>query len=98
MLLYFAKGGIYTGACVVCVAARVMSQGYVHICVDTPLLSSAACGPLGAPPYTQINLILELSPYLTPTSWIWSASSRVGASMSAMGPSPGCTHDPHISQ
>ena len=47
------------------------------------------CGPLGAPPKTQVERKCELRPNFAATSWICCASSRVGARASTMGPSPG---------
>jgi len=49
-------------------------------------------GPLGAPPYTQVFLMRLEEPNFWHSCWIWTASSRVGASTSTMGPSPGSAH------
>ena len=66
-----------------------MRRPGVAITISTPFLRSRICGPLGAPPYRQVHLILEEAPNFRDSSRICTASSRVGAIVSTMGPSPG---------
>lgn len=61
----------------------------VAITISIPLRNSRTCLCLGTPPYTTVFLISEEAPNLSHSSLIWTASSRVGASTSTIGPSPG---------
>ncbi len=51
--------------------------------ISVPRLSAAICGPLPTPPYAVILRMRVNLPNCTADSWICSASSRVGARISA---------------
>ena len=53
------------------------------------LRACVTCVDLGTPPYTHVFLISLDAPNLSHSCLICTASSRVGASTSTMGPSPG---------
>jgi hypothetical protein len=60
--------------------------------ISTPRCKSITCWRLGTPPYTQTFLMPLLQPNLSHSTLICTASSRVGAITSTIGPSPGCKY------
>mmetsp|Transcript_61783 Transcript_61783/g.110009 ORF Transcript_61783/g.110009 Transcript_61783/m.110009 type:complete len:220 (+) Transcript_61783:1338-1997(+) len=71
---------------VVRVPRKSWSRPGEAITTSTPELSSRCCGPRGVPPNIQAERSRLL--YLSNSSWICCASSRVGVKNSAIGPSP----------
>mmetsp|Transcript_8352 Transcript_8352/g.21921 ORF Transcript_8352/g.21921 Transcript_8352/m.21921 type:complete len:200 (-) Transcript_8352:396-995(-) len=67
---------------------KSMSLPGVAMQISTPRSRSRIWGPLGTPPYTQVFLMRDVQPNFVHSAWIWTASSRVGASTRTMGPSP----------
>mmetsp|Transcript_6601 Transcript_6601/g.23533 ORF Transcript_6601/g.23533 Transcript_6601/m.23533 type:complete len:280 (+) Transcript_6601:281-1120(+) len=61
----------------------------VAITISQPRCRSRSWPLLGAPPNTHVCLMRDDEPNLEHSSWICCASSRVGASTSTIGPSPG---------
>mmetsp|Transcript_22562 Transcript_22562/g.53608 ORF Transcript_22562/g.53608 Transcript_22562/m.53608 type:complete len:215 (-) Transcript_22562:2-646(-) len=73
---------------------KSFSRPGVAMTACAPLRRSRSCPPLGAPPYTHVDMMLELWPNLTVSSWICVASSRVGASTRMIGPWRGSLRGP----
>mmetsp|Transcript_3344 Transcript_3344/g.8286 ORF Transcript_3344/g.8286 Transcript_3344/m.8286 type:complete len:223 (+) Transcript_3344:916-1584(+) len=71
---------------------RSSSRPGVATTISTPTLSALTWCDLGTPPYAHSERILHAFPASSSTSWIWHASSRVGAMASMMGrPLPHCS-------
>jgi hypothetical protein len=71
------------------VSMKSINRPGVAAQISTPSRNALTCGPFGAPPYTHALLILLLAPKMAASACICTASSRVGARTSAIGPSPG---------
>mmetsp|Transcript_24564 Transcript_24564/g.58921 ORF Transcript_24564/g.58921 Transcript_24564/m.58921 type:complete len:400 (+) Transcript_24564:726-1925(+) len=69
-------------------ASRSLKRPGVPMMMWIPNMQLRICGPLGMPPYTHADAILDACPNLVHSASICTASSRVGARQTATGPSP----------